>query len=261
MMNVAMHESPAAQPLFELGPAHEPEKLLTQFRKAYRLRVPDFLEPAGALALHRHLAREIDWKTFLIAENAMYDASGEANAAHLHGTSDAILERAYQGARRGFACLHDANRLFAEDVPDGLQVRMPADSPLLSRFREFLNTPAMLGFFRGITGVASIEHADVQATRYRPGHFAMFHSTLPYSRSNGKRRIAFVINLTVEWKPEWGGLLEFKGAGNYQVEACIPSFNVLDIFSVHRGRWISTVSPFAEQSRLALFGWLYEREL
>src|SRR5581483_9439390 len=136
----------------------------------------------------------------------------------------------------------------------------PSSSPLLAIFRERLNSPQFLDYARAVTGIAAITRADIHATPHRAGHCVNFHTTLPYSAQGGRRVAGFEINFTLEWRPEWGGLHTFKTLEDYTAEACIPSFNLLDLFGCHKGRWISTVSDSAAGERLAVAGWLYAPE-
>jgi hypothetical protein len=256
MMNALMDENRESIVPFELNRELDQTDLSSRFRERYRLRIPDLLEPAGALMLQQHLSRDVKWSTFLVADNTMYSASPGPYSVHTADVEREMLLRAHMGAQSGFACLYDADRLFPEDAPEGTQIENAPRTPLLARFSEFLNSALFLDLCRRVTGVPQIARADIQATRYRPGHFMMFHTMLPYSQKTGKRLAAFEVNLTIEWRPEWGGLYEFHRR-EHVAEACVPSFNLLDIFSFHRGRWISTVAPFAEGERLAISGWLY----
>jgi hypothetical protein len=259
-MNAVMDEHRGHDTRFELN--HEltqkaQKDLVARFRPGGRLRIPDLLESAGGLLLYRHLTSDVSWNTFLVADNTMYSAAPGPSGAHAPDVENEMRARAYTGARKGFACWYDADRLFPEDAPEGLQIEGAADTPVLAGFKQFLNSPPFLDLCRTVTGLAQIERADIRAMRLRPGQFVAFHSTLPYSTRWGRRLLAFEMNLTIEWKPEWGGLYEFKGSDNYVAEACIPSFNLLDIFSTHKGRWISPVAPFADGERLSISGWLY----
>ena len=256
-MNAVVDHSPGPDGPFRLNPALDAQNLRERFSRHRRLRIPDVLEPLGALALYRHLASEVDWTTFLIADSTMYAAAPTSAGAHAPGVEAQMFARANEGARKAFASLHEANRLFPEDAPEGTRMVIPADTLLLAKFARFVNSPPFLALCRTVTGIAQIERADIQATRFRPGHFTLFHSTLPYAAGRGKRLAAFEMNLTLEWKPEWGGLHEFRAPDDFAAEAFIPAFNLLDLFSPYGGRWISPVAPFATGQRLAISGWLY----
>src|SRR5262245_28366397 len=86
---------------FQLSENLDPQELSVRFMARPRLRVADVLRPADALRLYRHLAGEIDWNTFLVAEGLMYGCSaGSAAAPDLKTQSEA-----HEAVERGFAFL------------------------------------------------------------------------------------------------------------------------------------------------------------
>jgi len=246
-MNAVVNEQVEKPTPFELSQELEIADLYERYRTHQRVRVADVLAGSGALQLHRHLSGAFQWNTFVVAAETVY--SGESD-------SD-TLSAALDGAQKGFACVFDANRLFAEDVPDGVTLAARPDTALLTQLHTFVNSNEFIGLCREVTGLSAIQRAAVRATQYRQGHFSLFHGQLPYDARKGRRLIEFELNLTIEWKPEWGGLRHFKLARDYASEAYTPSFNVLDLFSPVKGRWVSPVAPYAGQSRLAVGGWLY----
>jgi SM-20-related protein len=122
---------------------------------------------------------------------------------------------------------------------------------------EFVNAQEFLTFMRTVTGLPQINRAAIRATRFRVGHFEMFHAATFSADRTGRRAAAFSINLTPEWKPEWGGLLAFRRHDAGSIVAYMPTFNSLDVFGFPVGYWISHVAPFASAVRLAISGRLY----
>jgi Rps23 Pro-64 3,4-dihydroxylase Tpa1-like proline 4-hydroxylase len=162
---------------------------------------------------------------------------------------EALGSFAVQSAKEGgVSYLHDSSN--AEPSRE-------VDSPL-REFREVLNSAAVIQVFRDITGISDLAHASLEARRFRAGHFMTFHHGTQSSDDTGKRRASFSLNLTPEWKPEWGGMLEFRGIADANlVEAIVPSFNCLDVFPFPRGHWVSLVSGFVDCPIYALVGGLY----
>ncbi len=81
---------------------------------------------------------------------------------------------------------------------------------------------------------------------YERGDFLSTHTDKP----NGY--IAFVLNLTKGWKPEYGGV--FHSNGQY----IVPTFNNLMIMTLENGgqpHFVSEVSQRASHSRIAFSGW------
>jgi Rps23 Pro-64 3,4-dihydroxylase Tpa1-like proline 4-hydroxylase len=107
--------------------------------------------------------------------------------------------------------------------------------------------------FRKITGAPNIRVVDGQATRYLPGHFLTSHD----DGIDGQDRIAaYVINLTRDWRTDWGGLLQFHNAGGDVPLALKPGFNTIHLFRVPQMHSVSYVAPFAGAPRYAITGWL-----
>lgn len=252
-MNSLAIENRAPPPVFRLGGELDVAALSSHYRRSNRLRVPDILDPVSALTLYKHLAREVDWMTFLVAGGAMYGASASASNTSWQDERRQIKET--QGT--GFTCLFDANRLFPDAASEGSWEENPPHTRLLLELRDFLNSQEFLELCRSVTGVTDIVRAELQATRYRQGQFMGLHSTFPYFPEKDGCAAGFEINLTIEWRPEWGGLHEFLLSQDFKADALVPSFNLMDIYSPKQGHWISPVSPWAEGERLSVSGWLF----
>jgi SM-20-related protein len=241
----------------ELSAALGTSGMSSNFKKRFASHIENVLSPTSALALYEHVAQEVEWRSFLVAKETMF-AGGEEH----HGVYPPELEKemsgcAYEGAASGFACFYDANRLFEEDIPSDACMENVAQTPFFLRLNDFVNSQEFLDFMRSVTGLQRIGRAAIRATRFRSGHFEMFHASTQSGDRTGKRVASFNINLTPEWKPEWGGLLEFRRQYAGTIEAFVPTFNSLDIVAFPMGYWISSVAPFAGTARLAISGRLY----
>ena len=102
-------------------------------------------------------------------------------------------------------------------------------------------------------GDARVRRMNAQATRYRAGHFLKLHDD--FNAEEG-RLYAYVINLTREWKADWGGLLQFLDAEGRVIDTLMPRWNSLSIFRVPAPHVVSLVAPWAEGERLAVTGWM-----
>jgi Rps23 Pro-64 3,4-dihydroxylase Tpa1-like proline 4-hydroxylase len=89
------------------------------------------------------------------------------------------------------------------------------------------------------------------ASKYSPGSFLSPH----HDRGNG--RLAFVINLSQPWLPQWGGLLTFLNDDWRTVRrVCTPSFNTLCLFGLPSDRTVPhLVTQVVTRHRLAFTGW------
>jgi len=118
---------------------------------------------------------------------------------------------------------------------------------------EALNGADFLDLIRAVTGDAEIVRVDGQATLYAPGHYLAAHDD--HEKEVG-RRLAYVLSMTKgEWRPEWGGYLNFFNDEG-DIEAGIrPRFNTLNLFAVPRWHSVSQVLIDAPMARYAVSGW------
>jgi Rps23 Pro-64 3,4-dihydroxylase Tpa1-like proline 4-hydroxylase len=65
------------------------------------------------------------------------------------------------------------------------------------------------------------------------------------------------LNLTKDWRADWGGLLHFVNDNNVIEEVQVPSFNTLALFKVPTRHFVSYVSDYATAKRYAVTGWLF----
>lgn len=156
----------------------------------------------------------------------------------------------HAGAASGFQYCFDTYRL-SDEVDSG----QLTSGPLLGLYRG-LNSQPFLDHCRYLAEDDSIEFCDAQVTRYRPGHFLTMHN----DDVAGKGRVlAYVLNLTVNWRPDWGGLLLFHGADGSVDGGFTPAFNRLNLFKIPCDHAVSLVAPFAQQPRYAVTGWARKR--
>ena len=96
-------------------------------------------------------------------------------------------------------------------------------------------------------------YADCQATRYRSGDFLTPHND---ELEGMHRRFAYVLGLTPDWLPRWGGLLHFVDAKGRVDETITPRFNALSLFAIGQSHYVSQVSTYAPVPRISVTGWL-----
>lgn len=242
---------------FEINPRLDIENLSVKFRENYRLTIDEFLTQGGALLLYSALLKEVVWRSFVLSDEELFAAPSELRGEYSAEQDRELLDCAYQGAKKGFAYLYEADRLFTEDIPEGASLECIVTASPLTQLNDFLNSSVFLKFIQSVTGWATDLRVAIQATRFRAGHFEMFHCATRSEDKTGRRLASFNLNLTPEWKPEWGGMLGFRQLGGGSVEEYVPHFNALEFFAFPQGHWISQVAPYAGGSRLAISGRLY----
>ena len=122
----------------------------------------------------------------------------------------------------------------------------------IHRVTEFINSPGFLDLGKRVTGVGGVTKADAHATAYGPGHFLTRHVDEGADR---ERRAAYVLGLTKDWQPDWGGLLLFLNERQDVMEGFLPRFNVLTIFDIKYLHTVTQVSSFAGAVRYSVTGW------
>lgn len=127
----------------------------------------------------------------------------------------------------------------------------------LNRVVELVNREDWLEPMRRITGFRQIGRANAQATCYRAGHFLTRHND---ASNKEKRLTAYVINLTKEWRSDWGGVLQFLDDDDRVTETLMPRFNTISMFRTPAMHCVSPVALYATGSRYTVTGWLLTRD-
>ena len=241
-----------ARELFSLNPQLDRGALAERFKRDGRVQVRDVLTEAAAAAVHEILAQATPWG---LAWQAGSDEPHGVRAAALRtdpAQQQMISAATTAAARRGdyafqFAHYPMVDAYLGEWAPGG-----PHDLLL-----EHINSEDFLGFIRAVTGIPTISKGDAQATLYAPGHFLGLHVD---SHVGEGWRVAYVFNFCrAEWKPDWGGYLNFYDEEGDVVAGYRPRFNALNMFTVPRAHAVSYVPPFAPVGRFAVTGWFRDR--
>ncbi|HJO64093.1 MAG TPA: 2OG-Fe(II) oxygenase family protein [Sphingomonas sanguinis] len=242
---VGMQSMANAQADFVLNRALDTDRLAQIFRAHGRIRIVDFLENPEILA--DHLAGRDDWLQVLNAKDRIFELSRETRKGFSHEKRTALNAAVYEDAKHGFQFRFESLR-----VSDDCDVRAQVDDPL-NRFAQWMGSAPVLEFLGRVTDMADLNFADAQATRFDAGDFLTGHD----DKVEGKyRRAAYVLGLTPQWRPEWGGLLMYHGPEGGEAVALPPAYNTLDIFAIPVPHSVSFVTPFAGASRISVTGWL-----
>ena len=211
-----------------------------------RVHVPDLLDQDSALQLHECLAGQEQWNLVLNRDGEHVDIGSDSVDLWDDAQRRQFNDIVFQQARDNFQYLYKAVPIY--DIYHG--GLLPGH--FFNTLFEFLNGPEFLGFARELTGCADIGFCDAQATCYETGHFLTTHD----DATAGKNRVAaYVINMTHDWNPNWGGALQFfDDEGNIQ-QGFTPSFNALNVFLIPQRHAVEYVTPFAGGSRLSITGW------
>ena len=214
--------------------------------KNTRVQIPDFLQLDAAERLRSCLQNEVPWtlaersdgasKTIAAADYAAMDA--QMRATH--------LQKSYDRAKSEFQFVYESY-MMVKAKQEGRDSNL-----ILHTIVDFLNAEEFISFARWLVNDSRISHASAQATRYRTGHFLTRHQD---KDKNEDRAYAYVIGLTKNWRPDWGGLLQFEDDNGNVTQTLTPQWNSISIFKVPQSHTVSLVAPFANEDRLAITGW------
>jgi hypothetical protein len=119
--------------------------------------------------------------------------------------------------------------------------------------RSALESPNFLALLNNITGMNLTKLSTLFMSKYRSGHFLSPHS------DKGNGRLAFVISLSKDWMPQYGGLLHFLSQDRTQIiDSICPIFNNMLIFKVddiEKPHYVSHVAPNVVFNRISISGW------
>jgi len=219
-----------------------------RLQRTGRAQVVDVLTAPSADALFE-LARAADYNVVTRRGTGHVDLPSAWLASLEPDQKRGLGEAIQKSAATDFQYLYDNYPVF-DLVQDGR-----ADA----RWRDlaaFLNGEDFLDLMRDLTGEQRIAMADMQVTRYRPGHFLTEHDDY----AEGKNRYyAYVLNLTPGWRVDWGGLLAFHGEDGNVSEAFTPRFNTLNLLRVPTPHSVTQVALSAGGDRISITGWLRGR--
>ena len=221
--------------------------LNASFETSGRAHVPSILEEDDARRLLHALKIERTWNLVFFANGRHFDLSAEGWRTLEDEKKATTLDIVHREAAHSFGYMYDNIPVYDRyhgggTLPDELRETF-----------EFLNGEPFLDFARTLTGASDIGFADAQATRYGPSHFLTLHDD---DVSGKNRRAAFVLNLTEDWREDWGGYLQFFDEAGHVVGAYKPLFNVLNVFRVPARHSVGVVAPFARAPRYSITGWL-----
>jgi Rps23 Pro-64 3,4-dihydroxylase Tpa1-like proline 4-hydroxylase len=150
-----------------------------------------------------------------------------------------------------------ARRTFGEDKFAYVFYRTMCDKKVHflpeKTMRDLLMSPYFVDLIYKMTGIHVTQLNQMFLSRYKSGHFLAPHSDV----NNGK--IAFVINFSAGWKPQYGGVLHFLSEDRRDIiDSYVPKFNSMMIFEVpEKGipHFVSHIAPNVRHTRYALTGW------
>jgi SM-20-related protein len=239
-MSVALISTATGDAAPELNPHLDRGGLAETFARSGRVHIANVLTDAAARRVHQALEKETSWG--LILNDGKKVLEFETVSAPDY---QAMAVAAWERARSSFQYFYNHHRLY-----ENRKVYAEPDH-YLAGLAAFLTAPDFIGLIRAVTGLDTLSCLSSTATLYRPLDFLTIHD----DGLAGGKLVAFVLNLTPNWRPDWGGALQFYDTVDHVEEAYLPTFNALNLFRVPKLHSVTQVSAFGGL-RYAVSGWL-----
>jgi Rps23 Pro-64 3,4-dihydroxylase Tpa1-like proline 4-hydroxylase len=222
-----------------LNPHLDRARLSETFAQTGRVQVPNVLTDSAAKRVHHALEHETPWGLIFNEGKKVFEYE-TISAADYRAMSAAAWNRAHSHFQYFYNHyrLYENGRMFAK-----------ADH-YLAKLVGFLTSLEFFTFIRDVTDLPTISWISSTATLYRPLDFLTVHDDGPAS----SRLVAFVLNLTPQWRPDWGGALQFYDRDDHIEEGYLPSFNTLNLFRVPQRHSVAQVAAFGGK-RYSVSGW------
>lgn len=124
------------------------------------------------------------------------------------------------------------------------------------KFRNAFNELAFRQFFISVTGLnLNLNEATFHSFMMKPGDFLKHHD----DTGNNSYHVAFVLYLTPEWQPDFGGELQMFDP-NGRVTAVWPEYNSLVLFKVNprTKHQVAPIKGNADIGRVTISGWMHK---
>lgn len=220
---------------------------IEQFKTNNWVKIEEALTKDSAELIYHNIAKQLDWNLVFNHQGKHQDLNAQAVATWSDSQKEDLQTLVNQQASTGFQYLYENIPLY-DIYYDNL---LP--NHFFNQVMAFINQESTINFFRKLLSAPEISFADAQITRFRGGHFLNTHND---DVDNKNRIAAYVINLTPNWRPDWGGALHLLDQDNQITESFTPSFNEINIFKIPVDHYVGFVSPFAQESRISITGWL-----
>jgi hypothetical protein len=237
-----------------INPANKGTDYRDQFFESGTTVIRDFLVPEYAEKMHHFFNSEMpsDWWTAVTYPSV----DGKVSYIRNHPQNHEVIQRDLQHANAQFGTGYGVGNYtsmvyhFYRTLGDHYDSCSCSECDL----RKWILTPELLEFLEGVSGDKYSGANSTFTSKYSAGCFLSPHTDY----SNGD--IGFVLQLTKDWRSQWGGnlcLMDEAGEKVEQIET--PTFNSLTLFRIveNNGRWhyVSHVNPGVIANRIAFTGW------
>lgn len=216
------------------------EELKEIFKQKERLRISNFLKMQFAEFAFKQAFSEKNWILATGIDKVKYEKpdniqNQKINALQIKNVNNAFVKDQFSYIFH--RAMNSKNMSYLEFT-----------------LRKYLNSEIFINKLNEITGLGLSQLTTLFMSKYSSGNFLSPHS------DKGNGRLAFVINLTKYWRPQYGGNLHFLNDDRTEIiDTYVPQFNTFVIFHVPEEKgiphYVSHVTPNLKLSRFAVTGW------
>lgn len=218
-------------------------RLREEFSKNKRVVIENFLDPTVAEQAFRVINK--------LPPSSWYSCAGFGNTKVEKRIIPSNVKKQVMGEKT--AKKHFNAGAFSFSFHRNMGFRKGEITNVERMLRLLFSSQHLYNLIDDITGFKPVNYNQLFLSKYRIGHFLSPHSDI----NNGK--LAYVLNLTKDWKPQYGGILHFLDNKRENItESFVPKFNSLVIFEVPdegTPHFVSHVSV-DKKPRYAVTGWL-----
>lgn len=220
------------------------EKIKEEFKKNRKVVIKNFLDINFAKKLYNFIVKLPNkfWFYNCGIRNTRY--TGRDTPNNLKKNNDNVKE-----AKKSFS-----KNEFSFYFLRTMEKRKKEISKFEVILRNTLNSKLFLSMISYFTDIKITQLNQLFLSKYWKGCFLAPHSDI------GNGRIAYVLNLSVNWKPQYGGILHFLNKDRTKItESFVPEFNSLILFEVPEEgipHFVSHIASDCKKKRYAITGWL-----
>lgn len=210
------------------------------FYEKNRLKISCFLNSEFAEKLFKHALNEQKWKLATGIDKNKYEKDVIPSNDKINSLQIKNVDKAFGNNQFSYIFY----RSFSGQNMSLLEFTL----------RKVFNSPEFISLLNDITNLKLTRLTTLFLSKYKSGCFLSPHS------DKGNGRLAFVLNLSMGWKPQYGGNLHFLNDDRTEIiETIVPEYNSFYIFYVPEGNgiphYVGHVAQGVKLSRFAITGW------
>lgn len=222
-----------------------PTKYQSLFKKDGIVTIPNFLNPTIAGEIYGYMSMQMpaDW---------WYISSlSETNQKIIHSLAEIDSEKEGEIKR-------DANKQFNNNRFSYVFYRTYENHYkgcvcMECKLRQYFSQPIFIQYMSRLLGIPLNKMNELFLSKYDKDCFLTTHN------DNGNGKIAWVLNMTAHWQPQWGGHFVLLDQNRQTIKrTVVPQFNSLTVFRIPEKigvpHYVSHV-VVDKQNRFAVSGW------